>query len=223
MKHPAGYRYFHIVTMVYTALLLISNTIAVKIIHIGDFVTQAGIICFSLSYVLNDAIVEVYGYQRTRSAIWWSFFCLALMSLLYYLAVQLPPAQFWQDQEAFKKFFLTIPRITIASFIAYIIGSFLNAYIMSIMKVKSGGKQLWKRTIASTIIGEGADSIVFNLIAFLGVFPISDILKIMVTGFILKTLYEIVCTPFTYFVVNKLKKLEQEDKFDNDISYNPFK
>lgn len=222
-KPPEGYRLFHAVAMFFVTMLLISNTIAVKIVEIGGFTLPAGILCFPVAYIINDVIVEVYGFERTRSVIWFGFGCLAIMSLLYYLANALPPAVFWHEQLAFEKLFGVVPRIAVASFIAFIVGSFLNASIMSLMKVKMKGKYLWMRTIGSTIIGEGTDSLVFNFVAFWGIFELNNLLYIAFSGFVLKTLYEAVATPATYAVVRVLKRIESEDKYDIEISYNPFK
>jgi hypothetical protein len=223
MEKPAGYRLFHAVAMVSVMCLIVSNTIAVKVIDLWGFVLPAGIICFPLAYIFNDVLTEVYGYEKTRSIIWWGFFCLALTSFFYYSSTLLTPASFWQDQEAYSKLFAFTPRIAIASFLAYLVGSFLNSYVISFMKVKTKGKHLWARTIGSTIIGEGADSIVFNTVAFAGIFPIENLLQIMLSGFVLKTAYEILATPLTYLVVGWLKKVESEDKFDVGANYNPFK
>ena len=218
-----GNRYYYAIAMLYVSMLLISNTLAIKLISLSSFIIPAGILCFPLSYLLNDVIVEIYGYEKTRNVIWLGFICLGLMTLLYTLAVYLPPASFWQDQKEFEKFFSQIPRITLASFFAYLVGSFLNAYVMSRMKIYTAGKKLWTRTIGSTIIGEGADSLVFNLIAFYGVFPNQSLIQIIISGFVLKTLYEILMTPLTYKAISYLKRAEEEDKFDKGVNYNPFK
>lgn len=223
MKAPSGYRYFHGVAMLFIASLLIGNTLAVKIIQVGNFTLPAGILCFPVAYIVNDCLTEVYGYEKTRSVIWWGFFCLALMSLLYYIATLLQPAPFWTDQPAFERLFGFAPRIAIASFIAFLVGSFLNSWVMSSMKVKTKGKRLWTRTIGSTIVGEGADSLIFNCVAFLGIFQFADVMQIALSGFVLKTLYEIVMTPLTYAAVGWLKRKESEDKYDIGINYNPFK
>jgi queuosine precursor transporter len=223
MNHPRGYRYFHVVAMLFIASLIVANTLAVKIIQVGSFSLPAGILCFPIAYIVNDCLTEVYGYEKTRSVIWWGFFCLAMMSGLYYLATLLKPAIFWSDQDAFARLFGFVPRIAGASLVAFLIGSFLNSWVMSLMKVKTKGKRLWTRTIGSTIIGEGADSLVFNYVAFLGIFSFGDVMEIALSGFVLKTLYEIIMTPFTYIAIGWLKRKEEEDKFDTNINYNPFK
>lgn len=222
-EYPKGFRYFHVIAMLFVASLIIGNTVAVKIITIGGFAIPAGILCFPLAYIINDVLVEVYGYQKSKKVIWWGFFTLAFMSLIYYLSNIIPPAPFWKGQEAYQQIFSFIPRIGIASFLAYLVGSFLNSYIMSAMKKWSNGKHLWMRTIGSTIVGEGADSIIFNIVAFYGIFQFNELLIIITTGFTLKTLYEIVATPLTYWVVGRVKRLEEEDKYDYGVSYNPFK
>ena len=223
MTRPQGYRYFHAVAMLSVASLLIGNTLAMKIIQIGSFTLPAGILCFPIVYIVNDCLTEVYGYEKTRSVIWWGFICLAFMSFFYYCATLLHPAPFWTEQAAFERLFSFAPRIGFASFIAFLIGSFLNSYVLSRMKIKTKGKHLWARTIGSTIVGEGADSLVFNCIAFIGVFGFSDVMQIALSGFILKTLYEVVMTPFTYIAVGWLKRKEEEDKYDVGANYNPFK
>lgn len=223
MERPPGFRLFHGVAMLFVASLIIGNTLAVKIIQLGSFTLPAGILCFPIAYIVNDCLTEVYGYEKARTVIWWGFICLALMSLFYYLATKLTPAPFWSDQPAFERLFGFAPRIAIASFIAFLIGSFLNSYVMSRMKVATNGKRLWTRTIGSTIIGEGADSVVFNLVAFLGVFALSDVMKIAFSGFLLKTLYEVVMTPFTYVAIRWLKRKEGLEVYDKGVDYNPFK
>lgn len=219
---PHGYRLFHGIAMLFAASLLVSNTVAVKVIEVWGFVLPAGIICFPVAYIINDCLTEVYGYEKTRSAIWFGFGCLGFMSIVYYLAMLLPPAAFWQDQEAFSKLFGLTPRIAAASFIAYLVGSFLNSVVMSRMKVATKGRFLWTRTIGSTIVGEGADSFVFNIVAFSGVFPFDRVLFIALSGFVLKTAYEVLATPLTYAAVRWLKRVESEDKYDHDIRYTPF-
>ena len=221
-NNPKGYRYFHIVAMLFIASLIIGNTIAVKIITIAGFSIPAGILCFPIAYIVNDVLTEVYGYKKAKSVIWWGFISLGFMTLMYYLATILKPAVFWEHQEAFKLIFSFIPRIALGSLIAFLFGSLLNSYVLSKMKVKMGGEKLWMRTIGSTIVGEGADSIIFNIIAFGGIFAINDLITVIVTGFVLKTLYEIVATPLTYIVVGYLKNAEEVDKYDEDISYSPF-
>jgi len=221
---PEGFRYYHVVAMIFLASLFISNTIAVKVITVWGFTLPAGIITFPVAYLAGDVLTEVYGFRKARSLIWWGFFCLAGMSLFYWLATLLPPAPFWKDDNpAFVKFFGFVPRIVLASLIAYCVGEFLNSMVMSRLKIKTQGKHLWLRAIASTIVGQGADSFVFNFVAFAGIFPTSTVAFIAFSGFVLKTLYEVVALPLTYLVVPWLKRAEGVDTYDHGVQYTPFK
>jgi uncharacterized integral membrane protein (TIGR00697 family) len=225
-QKPHGYvgeRYFFACCMVFSALLLISNTIAVKIVSFGAFAVAGGIVCFPISYVFGDVLTEVYGYSKTRRAIWWAFFCLAMMSFFYTMATYLPPAPFYKDQDKFETIFTQVPRVTLGSFVAFLIGAFLNSYVMSKMKIWSDGKWLWLRFVSSTIVAEAADSVVFIVIAFGGIFSASDLLTVGATGFVLKTAYEIIALPLTYTVVRWLKRAEGIDVYDHGISYNPLR
>jgi len=223
MNAPKGYRFFHVVAMLSVATLLISNTIAVKIFSIGDFSFPAGIIVFPIDYILGDILTEIYGYERNRSVIWVGFVALSIMVICYVTAVKLPPVPFWHDQAAFQKLFNQTPRIALASFLAYLLGSFSNSYVLSKMKILTKGKYLWTRTIGSTIVAEAFDSFVFNFVAFAGIFGLSDLFVVALSGFVFKVLFETLATPFTYLIVNKLKKAENEDKFDYNANYNPIK
>ena len=218
-KDPAGFRAYHIIAMLFVALLIISNIVAAKLITFFNFVLPAGILTFPLAYVINDVLTEVYGYEKARSTIWTGFVCLAILSITTYIAVALPFPPFWHTQKEFETTLGLVPRIAIASLCAYVVGSLLNSYVMSRMKVLTEGRHLWTRTIGSTIVGEGADSVIFNLVAFLGVFQLTDLGLIMLSGFTLKVAYEIIATPLTYAVVAWLKRYEEEDKFDIDIKY----
>lgn len=223
MTRPVGYRMFHVVGMVFVTCLLVSNAIAIKVISIWGFTLPAGIIIFPIAYIFGDVLTEVYGFQNTRTVIWWGFFCLAAMTLFFWLATLLPPAPFWKDQEAFAKLFGFVPRIAMSSFVAYLVGEFLNSVVMSRLKVVTEGRYLWLRAVSSTIVGEGADSLVFNFAAFYGVFPTASVAYIAFSGFVLKTLYEIVALPATYVICRKLKRVEGVDTYDRGINYSPFK
>jgi len=221
---PIGYRYYHAVAMIFVATLLVSNTIAGKVIVLWGFTLPAGIIVFPISYIAGDVMTEIYGFRKTRSLIWWGFFCLGGMSLFYWLATLLTPAPFWvESNAAFVKFFGLVPRIALASLIAYLIGEFLNSMVLSRLKVKTQGKHFWLRAVSSTIVGQSADSFVFNFIAFAGIFPTSTVAYIAFSGFVLKTLYEVVALPLTYMVVPRLKRAEGVDTYDYGVSYTPFK
>ena len=221
---PPGLRYYHAVAMIFVATLLISNTIAVKVITLWGFTLPAGIITFPIAYLAGDILTEVYGFKKTRSLIWWGFFCLGGMSLFYWLATLLTPAPFWtEDNPAFVKFFGFVPRIALASLIAYVIGEFLNSMVLSKLKIKTQGRHFWLRAIGSTIVGQSADSFVFNFIAFGGVFPMATVAYIAFSGFVLKTLYEVVALPVTYMVMPWLKRAEGVDTYDRGITYSLFK
>ena len=220
--NTSPFRLFHGIALLFGVMLVVSNVIASKIIQLGPFALPAGIICFPIVYIINDVLAEVYGYAQTRSVIWWGFAALALSTVVFAVAVLLPPAGFYEGQEAFSSVFGLVPRIALASLVAYLVGSFLNAYVLSRMKVRMQGRHLWARTIGSTVVGEGVDSVVFNVIAFAGVFGFEQLIVIAVSGFVLKTLYEIAATPLTYFIVGWVKRVEGIDTFDREISYNPF-
>jgi uncharacterized integral membrane protein (TIGR00697 family) len=216
---PKGYRYFHIVSMLFVTSLLVANTVSVKIITFAGFQIPAGILCFPIAYIINDVLTEVYGYKKAKMVIWWGFIALTFMSIIYYLSTIIKPATFWKGQTAFEKVFTIVPRVALGSLIAFLLGSLLNSCILSQMKVWMDGEKLWMRTIGSTILGEGLDSIIFNMIAFMGIVPFWDLMTLVWSGFLLKTLYEIVATPLTCIVVEFLKKKEDENKYDVEISY----
>lgn len=207
------------VAMLFVALLIVSNIVAAKLITFWGFVLPAGILTFPMAYVVNDLLTEVYGYEKTRSIIWGGFICLAILTITTSIATALPFPSFWGAQKEFETTLGLVPRIAAASLCAYVIGSLLNSYVLSRMKVLTGGRHLWSRTIGSTIVGEGADSVIFNTVAFFGIFQLSELGHIMWSGFFLKVAYEVVATPLTYFAVAWLKRYEEEDKFDTDIRY----
>lgn len=206
----------------FIAILLISNTIATKIIALGPLTVAGAIFIFPISYVFGDILTEVYGYRSSRRIIWTGFAALILMSIFYKIGEILPSAAFWPHQEAYKTILGLAPRIAIASIIAYPIGEFCNSYLLSKMKVRMSGKHLWMRTIGSTLVGEGVDTIVFVLIAFWGVLPSNTLPGIILSGYLLKVAIEIALTPVTYKIITWLKKKEGVDTYDHGISYNPF-
>jgi uncharacterized integral membrane protein (TIGR00697 family) len=209
--------------MVFVSMLLIANTIAVKIVSIGPFDIPAGILCFPISYIFGDVLVEVYGYGATRKVIWTGLVCQVLMALFYSLSTMLQPAVFWTGQDWWERFFTQSPRIAAGSLAAYAAGEFVNAVVMSRMKLRSRGHHLWMRTIGSTIVGEGVDTLIFNVIAFAGIFPLKNLVSIILSGYFLKVSYEILATPLTYAITGWLKRKEGFDYFDDGLrSYNPF-
>lgn len=222
MSHPQGYRYFHVVAMLFTASLLIANALAVKLVSVAGFTLTAGIIVFPLAYVFGDVLTEVYGYRKARSIIWWGFVCLALMAFFFWAGTRLPPAPFWTDQEAFARLFGFVPRIALASLVAYLVGELLNASVLSRLKVRTEGRHFWLRALLSTVVGQGADSLIFNLAAFLGLFPLRDVLYIALSGWVVKSLYEAAVLPLTALCTSALKRAEGVDAFDRGVRYSPF-
>jgi len=207
------YKYLELVAVLYVTALLVANTIAVKIIMVFGYPIPAGILCFPISYIIGDVLTEVYGFKNARRIILYGFVSLGLMVLLYSLASVIEPAPFWENQDAFSLIFSFVPRIALGSLVAYLVGSLLNSYYMVIIKKITRGRFLWVRTIGSTIIGEGVDSVIFNTIAFIGVFSYSNLLVIILTGWLMKTFYEVLATPFTYYVVGFLKRREAKIDF----------
>jgi len=208
--------------ILFAICLLISNILATKIILIGSWAAPAGVLIFPIAYIINDVIVEVWGYQKARLIIW-SGFAVNIMAVLFFtMALAVPSAPFWQNQEAFATILGSTPRIIAASLLAYLTGSFLNAFVMSKVKILMKGKDFSVRAILSTLIGEAADSFIFIIIAFAGNLPFNILVGMIFTQATIKTIYEIVILPFTIVVVKWVKKVEGVDTFDESISYNPF-
>ena len=208
--------------ILFAICLLISNILATKIILIGSWAAPAGVLIFPIAYIINDVIVEVWGYQKARLIIW-SGFAVNIMAVLFFtLALVVPAAPFWQNQDAFATILGSTPRIIAASLLAYLTGSFLNAFVMSKVKILMKGKDFSVRAILSTLVGEAADSFIFIIIAFAGNLPFNVLIGMIFTQACIKTVYEIVILPFTIVVVNWVKKVEGADTFDESISYNPF-
>ena len=209
--------------ILFATCLLISNILATKIMMIGPWAAPAGVLIFPIAYILNDVITEVWGFKKARLIIWTGFAVNILAVLFFTMGIVIPGAPFWQNQEAFSTVLGNTPRIVIASLSAYLIGSFLNAMIMSRMKVATKGKGFSGRAIASTLVGESADSIIFISIAFAGVFPFGVLITMIFTQAMLKTVYEILILPVTIWVVGFVKRVEGVDTFDTNLSYNLFK
>lgn len=214
---------FMLAGIVFAACLILSNILATKIMMIGPWSAPAGVLIFPLAYIINDVIAEVWGYQKARLIIWAGFGVNILAALFITLAIAAPAAPFWQNQDAFATTLGSTSRIVAASLMAYLLGSFLNAYVMSRFKVMTRGKNFSLRAIVSTLAGEGADSLIFITVAFAGVFPVSVMLTMILTQALIKTVYEILVLPLTIVIVNKVKKLEGIDTYDYNVSYNPFR
>lgn len=218
------FRYYDFVMAAFVAILLLSNLIgASKLADVGGFIFGAGILFFPLGYVIGDVLTEVYGYARARRVIWAGFAGLVFMAFMSWVVVALPPAAGWDDQAAYQSVFGQIWRIVFASVTAFWAGEFVNSYVMARMKIWTGGKHLWTRTIGSTVVGQGVDSLIFYPLAFWGVWSNSQVITVMITNWLLKVGWEVVLTPVTYAVVNWLKRKEGVDIFDEGTDFTPFK
>lgn len=214
---------FMLAGILFATCLLISNILATKILLIGPWAAPAGVLIFPLAYILNDVITEVWGFGKARLIIWTGFAVNILAVVFFTLGIVIPGAPFWPNQEAFGTVLGNTPRIVVASLSAYLIGSFLNAFVMSRMKVATKGKGFGIRAIASTLAGESADSLIFISIAFAGIFPAGVLITMIFTQAMLKTVYEIMILPVTIWVVNFVKRVEGVDAFDTNRSYNLFR
>ena len=218
-----NYKYYSIITGVFVAALLISNILDTKVFMFYGLALPAGIILFPIVYIFGDIFTEVYGYKASRKAIWTGFFSLLMAVVFFKIGEMIKPAPFWEHQEAFKSILGKVPRIAIASVTAYFLGEFTNSVILSKMKLKSKGKSMPLRFIVSTIFGEGVDTTVFVLIAFLGLMSFGDLVNVILSAWIFKVAWEVIALPISLPLVKWLKRVENEDHFDTDENYNPFK
>jgi queuosine precursor transporter len=225
-----SYRWLPLITAVFVTTLIISNIIAVKIVTVAGLILPAAVILFPIAYIFGDILTEVYGYARARQVIWTGFFCNLLAVAAIWVGGLLPAAPFWTAgpfddpalaQQAYQAILGFTPRLLLASFFAYLVGEFLNAFVLARLKIKTEGRFLWLRTIGSTLVGQGADSLVFLTIAFWGIFSPSELGTAILSQWLFKVSYETLATPFTYLVVNTLKKSEGVDYFDRDTDFNP--
>ncbi len=218
-----AYRYFDLIMVAFVAVLMTSNVASSKILVLGPFTFDGGTLLFPLSYIFGDVLTEVYGYRRSRRVIWAGFASAALMSAIYALVGALPPESSWGLQDAYEAILGQTPRIVLASLIAYFIGEFSNSWVLAKMKILTGGRWLWTRTIASTIVGEGLDTVLFVLIAFYGNLSTPVLTAVMLSNYVFKVGLEAALTPVTYRVVNWLKRVEREDYYDYDTNFSPFR
>lgn len=209
--------------VLFVVCLISANLLEAKVVHLFGLTFTAGMIVFPISYIINDCVTEVWGYRKASILIWSGFAANFLVILFANIAVLLPAASFWQGEEHFNFVFGLAPRIAFASLLAFLASSFVNAYVMSRMKVMSEGRHFSLRAVVSTLLGESADSIVFFPIAFAGLMPVRELLLMMLTQVVLKSLYEVVILPVTVRVVRLVKKCEGDDVYDTNISYNIFK
>ena len=212
---------FVIISAIYVTALLTANIISVKVIGFGSVVMPAAIIIFPLSYIFGDILTEVYGYRWARRVIWLGFGCNLIFVLFSYLGQLMPAASFWSDQQAYESILGYAPRLLLASVYGYLVGEFVNSFIMAKMKVATKGRWLWARTIGSTVFGQGLDTAIFIVIAYIG--TASFVPLMILYHWLIKVAIEALATPITYKTVNYLKRKENIDTYDVDISFNPFK
>ena len=214
---------FMLMGIFFVVCLIVSNLLEAKIIQLGPVTATAGLLVFPISYIINDCITEVWGFKKARLVIWSGFVMNFIVVGIAQVAVLLPAAPFWAGGESFNFVFGMTPRIVFASLCAFLVGSFLNAYVMSKMKISSKGRNFSLRAIVSTLAGESADSIIFFPIAFGGLIPNEALLIMVGTQALLKSVYEIIVLPVTIRVVKYVKKIDGSDAYDEDVSFNPFK
>lgn len=203
--------WFVAIVGVFITSLITANIAAVKLVNVFGLIMPAGIVIFPISYIVGDILTEVYGYENARRVIWLGFFC-NLLAVVGLIAGQLlPPAGFWDGQEAYERILGYTPRLLVASFIAYLIGEFTNAYVLTRMKALTKGKWLWTRTIGSTFVGQGLDSLIFIVVAFAGTIATSELTTAIITQWLFKTAYEAMATPLTYAAVSFFRRQEGID------------
>jgi queuosine precursor transporter len=233
MRHTArSYKYLDALTTAFVVILLVSNLVAQKVCligpiplgkwSVGPFAVSGAILLFPITYIFGDVFTEVYGYAASRRAIWLGFFGTSLLYVIGAFVIALPSAPGWQNQQAFTTVFGFIPRILVASLIAFWAGEFVNSYTMARLKLFTDGRKLWTRTIGSTVVGQAVDTVLVITLTYGGIYSTRVLLNIMVTGYALKVGYEVIATPLTYLVINSLKRAEHSDAFDRHESFNPF-
>ncbi len=225
-----SFRWFPLVTAIFVTTLVISNIIAVKLIQVGGLILPAAVVLFPIAYIFGDILTEVYGYAAARRVIWTGFLCNLLAVAAIWLAGVLPAAPIWSAgtfqtpdaaQQAYSAILGFAPRLLIASFMAYLVGEFLNSFVLAKLKLSTQGRFLWLRTISSTLVGEGADSLIFITVAFWGILPPDAMGSAILSQWLFKVVYEVLATPLTYWVVRLLKRSENLDTFDRNTNFNP--
>ena len=214
---------FMLLGILFNVCLIAANLLETKVIQVFGLSLTAGVLVFPVSYIINDCIAEVWGFKKARLIIWSGFLMNFFVVTLGLIAVQLPAAPFWDGEAHFNFVFGMAPRIVVASLSAFLVGSFLNAYVMSKMKIASAGRNFSLRAVASTLVGETADSLIFFPIAFGGLIEWPELMAMMGIQIALKSLYEVIVLPLTYKVVNVVKRVEGCDVYDHNISYNVLK
>ena len=212
---------FLVISVIFVTSLITANIIAVKVISVGSLILPAAIVIFPLSYIFGDILTEVYGYRWARRVIWLGFLCNLIFVVFAWVGQLLPPAPFWGGQEAYESILGYTPRLLVASFGGYLVGEFINSFVLAKMKLLTKGRWLWTRTIGSTVVGQGLDTAVFITLAFVG--TSSFALIMILHHWLAKVAIETLATPFTYTAVNFLKKKEKIDTYDYETNFNPFR
>jgi len=221
-EQPRVYKYYDLLASIFIVVLLISNLVGQKICAFGPFRVSGAQLLFPITYIFGDVFTEVYGYGGSRRVIWIGFLASGLMALMGMVTVLLPAAPEWHNQDAFATVFGIVPRMVIASLIAYWCGEFANSYTLAKMKIFTKGRYLWTRTIGSTVVGQGVDTIVLMVIAFGGQSNAMLIVRLIISAYLFKVVYEALATPATYWIVGFLKRSEGIDKYDYDTRFTPF-
>jgi len=219
---PAHYsQWFTLITAIFITCLITANITAVKLVGVFGLVLPAAIIIFPISYIFGDVLTEVYGYRQARRVIWLGFFCNLIAVVAIWVGQVMPAASFWDGQAAYERILGYTPRLLVASFLAYLVGEFANSFVLAKMKIATNGRWLWTRTIGSTLVGQGLDSLVFITLAFVGTIPSAGLATAIVTQWLAKSVDEAAVTPLTYGVVNFLKRQEGLDVYDYETRFNP--
>ena len=212
---------FIVLVALFVTCLIAANITAVKLIAVFGLLLPAAIVIFPVSYILGDVLTEVYGYRQARRVIWLGFLCNLIVVAVIWIGQMLPAAGFWDGQAAYERILGMAPRILAASFLAYLVGEFANAFVLAKMKIATEGRWLWTRTIGSTLVGQGLDSLIFIVLAFAGTMPLDALVGMVVTQWLVKSAYEAAATPVTYAVVGYLKRSEGVDVYDRDTRFSP--
>ncbi len=222
LQNDHRYKYLDSFITLFVVVLLVSNIVAAKFFAIGSLRVSAAQLLFPITYIFGDIFTEVYGYSASRRAIWFGFFASFILVAVCFVAVEIPPAPEYPDQKAFATIFAPVGRIVLASLLAYWCGEFANSFTLAKLKLLTEGKYLWTRTIGSTIVGQAVDTTVVMFVAFYGTRSVGVILKLIVSGYVIKVIYETLMTPVTYAVIGYLKRAEKADYFDTETNFNPF-
>ncbi len=213
--------WFVLVVAIFVTCLITANITAVKLVEVFDVVVPASVVIFPISYIFGDVLTEVYGYRQARRVIWLGFLCNLIAVVAIWLGQIMPAAPFWGGQVAYERILGYTPRLLVASFLAYLIGEFANSFVLAKMKIATNGRWLWMRTIGSTLVAQGLDSLVFTTLAFAGTIPVTELTSLIMIQWLAKLAYETAATPLTYGVVNFLKRKEGLDVYDYKTRFNP--